>query len=310
MPIVAIDFLLSNLSLIVKNRRLQNDIAEILEKIGIGNSKAVQALSQLLLENPDKETKKIWVNCLRKIGFGDSNAIYALTQAFQQSSDETTRLEIAEALIKVDPTNECAIAFLLDQVSSESHHSSSLAGVNNQITIHSLIKRLNNVSDDSTRLKLATLLSSTNPKEALSYLQKLLASQDGEICLEAAWTLQKISPNNPQAIQTLNNFLTCQNNWLVYRAAMMLANINPGLTEVQDAFTKLLKSKDDFIVLITARQWLKIKANPSQLVNILLEIVRDSKVQADREEAACTLLKIAADNQNVTKAIIELLSTR
>jgi len=306
----AVDFLVSKLSLIVENKGLQNDMAEILVKIGIGNSKAVQALSQLLLENPDKETKKIWVNCLGKIGFGDSNAIYALTQLFHQSSDKSTRLEIAETLIKVDPSNGCACAFLTEQNPSESHHSSSLAGVNNQITIHSLIKRLNNVSDDSTRLKLATLLSSTNPKEALSYLQKLLASQDGEICLEAAWTLQKISPNNPQAIQTLNNFLTCQNNWLVYRAAMMLANINPGLTEVQDAFTKLLKSKDDFIVLITARQWLKIKANPSQLVNILLEIVRDSKVQADREEAACTLLKIAADNQNVTKAIIELLSTR
>ena len=307
---VAIDFLLSNLSLIVKNRRLQNDIAEILEKIGIGNSKAVQALSQLLLENPDKETKKIWVNCLRKIGFGDSNAIYALTQAFQQSSDETTRLEIAEALIKVDPTNECAIAFLLDQVSSGFRHSSRLDGVNNQIITNLLIQRLNNTTDDSICLKLATLLSLTNPKEALSYLQKLLASQDVEICLKAAWTLQKISPNNPQAIQTLNNFLTCQNNWLVYRAAIRLANINPGLTEVQDAFTKLLKSKDDFIVSITARQWLEIKANPSQLVNILLEIVRDSKVQAARGEAACTLLKIAADNQNVTKAIIELLSTR
>ncbi|HEY9297134.1 MAG TPA: HEAT repeat domain-containing protein [Phormidium sp.] len=306
----AVGFLVSNLSLIVENKGLQNDMAEILGKIGIGNSKAVQALSQLLLENPDKETKKIWVNCLGKIGFGDSNAIFTLTQLFHQSSDEPTRLEIAEALIKVDPTNECAIVFLLDQVSSESHHSSSLAGINNQIITNLLIQRLNNVSDDSTRLKLATLLSLTNPKEALSYLQKLLASQDGEICLEAAWTLQKISPNNPQAIQTLNIFLTCQNNWLVYRAAMMLENINPGSIEVQDAFTKLLKSEDDFIVLITARQWLKIKANPSQLVNILLEIVRDSKVQADREEAARTLLKIGADDQNVTKAIIELFYTR
>ena len=311
---VAIDFLVSNLSLIVKNRRLQKDIAEILEKIGIGNSKAVQALSQLLLENPDKETKKIWVNCLRKIGFGDSNAIYALTQTFQQSSDETTRLEIAEALIKVDPTNECAIAFLLDQVSSEFRNSSRLNGVNNQIITNLLIQRLNNTTDDSICLNLATYLSLTNPKEASSYLQKLLASQDGKICLEAAWTLQKILPNDPQVKQTLNNLLICQNNWLVYyRAAMMLESIDPGSTEAQNAFIELLNSKDNETVLITARQWRKVKAYSSQIVSILLEIVRGSKNQADRaerEEAARTLLKIGADDQNVTKAIIELFYTQ
>ena len=312
----AVDFILSNLSLIVENKRLLKDMAEILGKIGIGNAKLIQALSQRLLRNPDKETQKIWINCLGKIGVGDSNAIYALTQLFHQSSDKSTRLEIAETLIKIDPTSECASAFLAEQNPSESHYSSSLAGVNNQIIINSLIQRLNNVTDDSTCLKLATCLSLTNPEEASSYLQKLLDSPEEEIRVEAAWTLQEISPNDPQVKQTLNNLLTSPNNFMVYRAAMMLESINPGLTEVQNAFIKLLNSKDNQTVLITARQWRKIKAYSSQIVNILLEIVRGSKNQADwadradREEAARTLLKIGADDQNVSKAIIKFFYTQ
>jgi HEAT repeat protein len=309
----AVDFFVSNLSLIFENKHSQRVMAEILERIGIGNSKAVQALSQLLLKNPDNVTKRIWVSCLEKIGFGDSNAIYTLTQLFHQSSDESTRLEIAEALIKVDPTSECAIAFLLDQVSSEVLHSSKLDGVNNQIITNFLIQRLNNTTDNSIGLNLATFLSLTNPKEALSYLQKLLNSPEEEIRLKAACILQKISPNHPQAIQTLYSFLTCQNNWLFYGATMMLVNIDPGSTEVQDAFTKLLNSEDNQIVLTTARHWRTVKAYSSQIVSILLEIVRGSKNQADqsdREEAIVTLLKIAADDQNVTKAIIELFYTQ
>ena len=288
-------------------------MAEILGKIGIGNAKLIQALSQRLLRNPDNETQKIWINCLGKIGVGDSNAIYALTQLFHKSSDKSTCLEIAETLIKVDPTSECASAFLAEQNPFESHYSSSLAGVNNQIIINSLIQRLNNVTDDSTCLKLATRLSLTNPEEALSYLQKLLDSPKEEIRLEAAWTLQEISPDNPQSIPTLNDLLTSKNNFLVYRAAMMLESINPGLTEVQNALIKLLNSKDNQIVLKTARQWRKVKAYSSQIVSILLEIIRGSKNQADRaerEEAARILLKIGADDQNVTKAIIEFFDTQ
>jgi hypothetical protein len=99
----AVDLLVPNLSLIVEKENLQKDIAEILGEIGIGNSRAIQALSQLLLRNPDEETKRIWVECLGKIGIGDSNAICTLTQLFYQSFDETTRLKIAQTLIEVDP---------------------------------------------------------------------------------------------------------------------------------------------------------------------------------------------------------------
>jgi HEAT repeat protein len=307
----AVDFFVSNLSLIFEKEYLQKNMAKILKRIAIGNSIAVQFLSQLLLKNPDKETKIIWVNCLGEIGVGDSKAIFTLTKLFHQSSDEPTRLEIAESLIKVDPTNECAIAFLLDQVPFKSPQSSSLAGVNDQIIINLLIQRLNNATDGSSCLKFATLLSLINPKEALFYLQKLLDSPEEEIRLEAALTLQEISPNNPQAIQTLNNFLNCENNNLVYEVALRLAIINPGSTEAQDAFTKLLTCENVSIVIRTARQWRKIKANSSQVVNILLEILcDDSEAQLFWKDAVDILSRIAAIDRSVTKAIIELLSTR
>jgi len=306
----AVDFIVSKLSFIVKNEHLQKDIAEILGEIGIGNPKAIQVVIQLLLRNPDKETRMIWVNCLGKIGNGDSNAIHTLTELFHQSPDDPTRLKIAEALIKVDLTNECAIAFVLDQNLSNSYLLSILDGVNNQIITNCLIQCLNNATADLIRLEFARLLSVINPEEALSYLQELLDSPKEEIRLEAAWALHEISPNHPQVIPTLNNLLTCQNNLLVYRAVMILEKINPGSTNAQDAINKLLNSEDTPIVLKTARQWFKIKANLDPLVKILLEIVRSSEDRCDREEAARTLVKISADAQNVTKSIIELFYTQ
>jgi HEAT repeat protein/transcriptional regulator with XRE-family HTH domain len=309
----AVDFLVSNLSLFVEDEHLQKDIAEILGEIGICHPKAIQALSQLLLRNPDKKTNMIWVNCLAKIGIYDSNAIYTLTELFHQSSDEPTRLEIAKILIKIDPHSECAIAFLLDQNLPESYLLSILNEFNNQRVTNLLIQRLDDATDDSIRLKFAKLLSLINPEEALSYLQELLDKPEEEIRLEAACTLQEISPNHPQVIPTLDNLLTtCQNNLLVYRVVMRLEIIKPGSRNVQKAINKLLKSKDTSIVLKTARQWLEIKANPYPypLVKILLEIVRSSEDRCDREEAARTLVKISADAQNVTKSIIELFYTQ
>ncbi len=303
----AVDFLISNLSLIVENKYSQKDFAEILVEIGIGNSKAIQALSQLLLRNPDEETKRIWLWCLGEIGIGDANALSALAQLFHQTYDKTTCLEIAESIIKVDPNNKYAIAAFLTQVPRSNNHTYKAlilerAGVQNRIIVEIIIKKLDDTIDDCDSLKLADFLSLINPKESLPYLQELLASQNETIRFEAACTLQKISSNNPQAIQTLNNLLTCENNFLVYSAAMMLQDINPGSRKVQDTFIELLNSKDDNIVLLTAREWRKIKVNTAELVNILLEIVRSSKNKADQEDAACTLLEVARDNQNVTSA--------
>jgi HEAT repeat protein/DNA-binding Xre family transcriptional regulator len=303
----AVDFLVSNLSLFVEDEHLQKDIAEILGEIGICHPKAIQALSQLLLRNPDKKTNMIWVNCLAKIGIGDSNAIYTLTELFHQSSDEPTRLEIAKKLIKIDPYSECAIAFLLDQNLSKSYLLSILNGFNNQVVTNILIQRLDDATDDSIRLKFAKLLSLINPEEALSYIQELLDKPEEEIRLEAACTLQEISPNHPQVIPTLDNLLTtCQNNLLVYRAAMRLESIKPGSRNVQKAINKLLNSKDTSIVLKTAKRWFEIKANPYPIVDILLKIVGGSENRADREEAARILLKMSAKDQTVTKSIIEL----
>jgi HEAT repeat protein len=182
--------------------------------------------------------------------------------------------------------------------------------LSNQIITNLLIERLNNATDDSIRLKFATLLSLINPKEALSYLQNLLTSQAEEIRLEAACTLQEIWPNNFQVIQTLNNLLNCKNDWLVYRAATRLEAINLGSINAQKAFNKLLNSKETEIVLIMAKQWRKIKVSPSQLVNILFEIVRGRKNEDERKQAARTLLEIEADERNITKAIIKLLYTQ
>ncbi|MEP0883742.1 HEAT repeat domain-containing protein [Trichocoleus sp. ST-U3] len=311
----AVDFLVSNFSLIVENKYFQKYFAEILGEIGIGHSKAIQAVSQLLLRNPDEETKRIWLWCLGEIGIGDANAVSTLAQLYCQSSDETTCLEIAESIMKVDPNNKYAIAAFLSQVASSGNHSYIASileryGVENRIVIEFLIQKINNTTDDFIGLKFASFLSLVNPKESLFYLQKLLTSQKNEIRFEAACTLQKISPDNPQAIQTLRNLLTCENNFLVFSAATMLQDINPGSTKVQDIFIKLLNSKDDYIVLLTAREWRKIKVNTAELVNILLEIVRNSRNKADQEDAARTLLEIAKDNQNVTREIIKLLDTR
>ena len=311
----AVDFLVSNLSLIVENKYFQKYFAEILGEIGIGNSKAIQAVSQLLLRNPDEETKRIWLWCLGEIGIGDANAVSTLAQLYCQSSDETTCLEIVKALIKVDPNNEYAIAVVLRELSGggKQLYIASLleqAGVKNQTIIKLLIQKINNTTDDSICLNFVTFLSLINPKEALPYLQKLLSSQDDEIRLQAAYTLEKISPKNPQARQTLNDLLTCQNNLLVYGAAMRLQEIKPGSRKVQDTFIKLLNSKDDYIASITAREWRKIKIDTAELVDILLEVVRNSQNQANREDAARTLLEIARDNQNVTRGIIKLLDTR
>jgi len=89
---------------------------------------------------------------------------------------------------------------------------------------------------------------------------------------------------------------------------MRLEIIKPGPRNVQKAINKLLKSKDTSIVLKTARQWLEIKANPYPypLVNILLKIISSSENRYEREEAARILLKMSANDQNVTKSIIEL----
>ena len=306
----AVDFIVSNISLFLENEHLQKDIAEILGEIGVGNSKAIQIVIQLLLRNPDKETKKRCVNSLGKIGIGDSNAIYILTELFHQSLGDPTRLGIAEALIKVDPTNECAIAFVLDQKLTKSYLLSILHGVNNQIITNLLIQRFNNATNDSIRLKSAKILSLINPEEVLSYLQELLESPKEEIRLEAAWTLQEISPKAPQAIQTLNDLLSSQSNFLVYRAALMLESINPGSTKTKGAINKIFNSKDVVAIADIARDWVEIKANPYPLVNILLEIIDSSEDLIERQEAARILLKISANDQNVIKSMIELFYRR
>jgi HEAT repeat protein len=311
----AVDLIVHNLSLIVEKEDLQEDIAKILEKIAIGNLKVIQALSQLLLRNPDNKTKEIWVNCLGKIGIGDANAIYTLTQLFHQSSDEDTRLKFAKILIELDPNNNCAIAFFIERVLADPYelffykNILKQAGVDNQIST-TLIQRLHNTNNHLTGLRIANFLSLINPKEALSYIQNLLDNPEDEIRFKAAWTWQRISPNNPQIIQTLNKVLTSQNNWLVLKATGMLGYINSGSTEVQNALTKLLNSKDDKIVLIAARQSHRIKVHHSQIIDRLLEIVGGSKDEAVREESARLLLRMAANNHNVTKAIIELFYKR
>jgi HEAT repeat protein len=318
----AVDFLVSNLNLIVENKHFQGGLADILGEIGIGNSKAIRALRQLLLRNSDEETKRIWIECLGKIGIDDSNAIFALTQLFHQSSDETTRAKIAGTLIQLDPSHECAIAFLLEQVLnpddsyyfyySFANEILEQAEVDNQIITNLLIQNINNATDESIRLGFVSFLSLHNPKEALPYLQKLLDSSEEKILLEAAQALLDISPNNPKAIQTLKNLLNYPNENLVHATAMvtLVGNINPVLTEAQDALINLLNSEDDEIVFKIANHWREIKVNPVRIANRLLEIVLDSKSEVDRAKAARTLLEIAVDERNVTDRIIALLSLR
>jgi HEAT repeat protein len=282
-----LDLVIHNLRLIVEDKNyivreyFQKNIAEILEEIAIGNSKVIQVLSQLLLRNPNKETRRIWVECLKKICLDHSNAIVVFNELFHQISDEYTRFEIAQYLINIDQNNECLIAFLIEQFSFEFYYSLlyilQRARVDNQIITNLLIQNLNNATDDLNRLKFASLISVFKPKEALSYLQGFLDSPEEKIRMEAALSLQDILPNNPQIIQIFN---------------------------------ELLNSEDEKIVLMMARSLSLILGNPFQIINILLEMIRGSKNEVRRKDAAVFLLKIAANNKNVTKKIIELLSTR
>ncbi|MBW4495306.1 MAG: HEAT repeat domain-containing protein [Oscillatoria princeps RMCB-10] len=306
------------------------EVAEILGKIGHGNSTAIDALVKLIRTSQERDDSQAPVNestlmtaadNLGKIDQSNQTAIDALVELIRTSQSESTRLQAAEILGKIDRGNPTAIAALVDLIVTSQDEdiympatfSLEEIGQGNPTAIAALVELIRTSEDEDTCQRAAWLLGEIGQgdKEAIDALVQLIRnSKEKDTRRAAAESLGAIDKGNPTAIAALVELIgTSQDKHNRQETAENLGQIGQcsstamdGLVIFSDGILELtIASQDDRDDKDNRRQAAesleKIGQGSPTAIEALVELIRTSQDGSTRRQAAESLKKILAKSQ-------------
>ncbi|WP_193868836.1 HEAT repeat domain-containing protein, partial [Planktothrix mougeotii] len=137
----------------------RSEVAEMLEKIAVGNELAIQALIRILETTENEDTGRCVAEILKEIAVGNELAIQALIQVLETTDNKNTRWLVFEMLEKIAVGNELAIQALIQVLETTDHEDIRwlVAGilkeiaVGNELAIQALIQVLETTDHEDTR---------------------------------------------------------------------------------------------------------------------------------------------------------------
>ncbi len=221
----------------------------------------------------------------------------ALTQLVERLKDPDpyVRAAAARALSALPPSPEIALPIF----------QKALAGAD-ETTVHYLLDTLAGMGAQAVprlitalkyeglRPQVAAILGQIGPAAAPAApaLAKLLADEDVNARLEAAYALAKIGPEAKPAVPALAEVLKQPESNLSHAAVYALGRIGPAASAAEPALAQLVESKDDSLSLLSAWALVQIKGQSAETASeVLPELIaglRSSHAKS-RQMAAETL---------------------
>ncbi|KST67839.1 HEAT repeat domain-containing protein, partial [Mastigocoleus testarum] len=304
-------------------------LASILEKIGTGNPQVINGLVQLLPDkNLDNHTRRQAVSILEKIDPDNPQFINTLIQLLSDKNlDNYTRRQAESILEKIDPDNPQFINALIQLLSNKNldyyirRQAASILGkigTGNPQAINALVQLLSDKNLDGSDKQVVIFAISLLIQSGLHRLASLLLQDyhlDNDTRRQAAESLGKIDPDNPQAINALIQLLSNKNldNDTRRQTAESLRKIDPGNLQAINALIQLLSDQNlDYYTRWQAVESLgKIDTDNPQAINAFVQPLSNKNLDYYiRWQAIESLRKIDPGNPQAINALVQLLSNK
>ena len=230
------------------------------------------------------------INCLAKIAYQCNDARIVLDDIFQNSQYIFLRENVAWRILKLEPTSQEALIFLLDRYHSQDDSASQFFAEEAFIdflreypeSIKNFINVLPNCQDVNTSKLIIWLLGEVSNEnyelEIVKILKKILnTTNNEEIICTAATSLGKIDIGNIDAINTLFKFLnTNQSDRIVYLAVKELGIIaNQNLNAINTLINIISNTNDKEIKFVCIKSLSKIGVGNLDVVNTLINLINN-----------------------------------
>jgi len=180
------------------------------------------------------------------------------------------------------------------------------------LAITEIIKIIENTEDEDIRKQAAATLGKIDPgnPQVITALVKLIENtEDEDIRREAAESLGKIDPENPQAIAALvkvieNNEYENARFW----AAESLGEIDPGNPQAIAALVKLIENTEDEDIRREAAESLgKIDPENPQAIAAFAKVIENNEYENARFWAAASLGEIDPEDPQAIAALAQVI---
>jgi predicted NACHT family NTPase len=251
--------------------------------------------------------------------------IAALVQLISSTQDESFRSQVAFILGKINPGNQDAIRVLVQLISStQDEFICSQAvfrlgkiGFSSSEAIAALMQVISSTPNEDTRrmafFSLGTI--GKNHPEAIAALIQFISSiedqeEDEELVCQAAESLARIDPGNPEVILVLEQLISCTHyEEVLCQASDSLGRIDPGNKDAIAALLKRVKShwSDGSTNIAVAYSLGKIGRGSSEAIAALEQLIASAKDKDVLWQAAYSLGRIDPNNQTAIGALEQLI---
>jgi type II secretory pathway predicted ATPase ExeA/HEAT repeat protein len=266
--------------------------------------------------------EKVWVKFLEPITEGartalietnhqcSINAIFELIRAYSHKHDILSN--VVEILGKIGKYNQKTVDLLIQLIQIAQDNLTKINTDNSfkEVDRYGLIQLMNYEDELIWRLAASNLGKiATNSQLAVNYLVDLIhRSKDESTKRLAAINLWEINSQSQVAINTLNELTRSGNPNMRMLAATKLWDVDKTNTQPLEILLKLTRAKQEVLRLEAAIILLKISIDiyKQEVIQVLTDIILNSKDDYIRWEAAISLVKHSSDSDQ--NKISELLN--
>ncbi|MBD0386775.1 MAG: NACHT domain-containing protein [Nostoc sp. C3-bin3] len=278
-----------------------------------------------------KDIREKSITCLAKMAYQCNDARIVLDDIFQNSQYVFLRENVAWRILKLEPTNQEALIFLLDRYHSQDDSASEFFAEEAFInflrkypeSINNFINVLRNCQDTNISKLIIRLLGEVSNEnyqlEIVQILKEILNTTNNEeiICAVATslgeiHTVNIVSNENYQLeiVQILQKILNTTNNEeIICTAATSLGKIDIGNIDAINTLLKFLNTNQSERIAYLAVKELGIIANQNlNAINTLINIIFNTNDNEIKFVCIKSLSKIGVGNLDVVNTLINLMN--